>query len=86
MKKYILVLLCNILLLINRYTGNISTKCHSESRSDNRDLTEAFHQKVSSLPVSIASDSRYFQPSCICFSVTKYSSLQRPVKAVYIYI
>ena len=71
----------NILLPINCYTGNITTKCHSESMSDNRDLNETFHQKVSLLPVSIASDSRYFQSSWICFSVTKYSSLQLPVKA-----
>ena len=56
-------MLCNIHLPINCYTGNITTKCHSESMSDNRDLTETFHQKVSSLPVSIASDSRYFQSS-----------------------
>ena len=56
-------MLCNILLLINCYTGNITTKCHSESISDNRDLTETFHQKVSSLPVNIASDSRYLQSS-----------------------
>ena len=77
-------MLYNILLLINHYTGNITTECHSESMSDNIDLTETFHQKVSSLPVSIASDSKYFQPSWICFSVTKYSSLQLPVKAVYI--
>ena len=53
-------MLCNILLPINRYTGNITTKWHSKSMSDNRDLTETFHQKISSLPVSIASDSRYF--------------------------
>ena len=73
----------NIILLINRYTGNITTKCNSESMSDNRDLTETFHQKVSSLLVSNASDSRYFQSSLICFSVTKYSSLHLPVKAIY---
>ena len=53
--------LCDILLPINCYTGNITTKCHTKSMSENRDLTETFHQKVSSLPVSIASDSRYFQ-------------------------
>ena len=56
-------MLYNILLLINCYTGNITTKCHSKSMSDNRDLTGTFHQKVSSLPVSIAPDSRYFQSS-----------------------
>ena len=56
-------MLYNVLLLINHYTGNITTKCHSESMSDNRDLTGTFHQKISSLPVSIVSDSRYFQSS-----------------------
>ena len=61
--KMIIRMFCNILLPINHYTGNITTKCHSKSMSDNRDLTETFHQKVSSLPVSIASDSRYFQSS-----------------------
>ena len=58
-----IVMLYNILLPINCYTGNITTKCHSKSMSDNRDLTGTFHQKVSSLPVSIAPDSRYFQSS-----------------------
>ena len=40
-----LILLYNVLLLINHYTGNITTKCHNESMSDNRDLTGIFHQK-----------------------------------------
>ena len=53
-------MLYNVLLLINCYTGNITTKHHSESTSDNRDLTGTFHQKISSLPVGIASDPRYF--------------------------
>ena len=39
-----------------------------------------FIRKVSSLPVSIASDSRYFLSSWICFSVTKYSNLQLPIE------
>ena len=39
------------------------TKHHSESMGDNRDLTGTFHQNISSLPVSTASDSRYFQTS-----------------------
>ena len=56
-------MLYNILLPINCYMGNDTTKCHSRSMSDNRDLTEVFHQKVSSLPMVIASDSRYFQSS-----------------------
>ena len=38
-------LLYNVLLPIKRYTGNITTKCHNESMSDNRDLTGTFHQK-----------------------------------------
>ena len=57
------ILLYNILFPINHYIGNSTTKHHSKSISDNKDLTEVFHQKVSSLPVSIASDSRYFQSS-----------------------
>ena len=54
-------MLYNVLLPINCYTGNITIKHHSKSMSDNRDLTEIFHQEISSLPVSIASGSRYFQ-------------------------
>ena len=56
-------MLYNILLLINHYTDNNTTKHHSRSMSDNRDLTGVFHQKVSSLPVIIASDSTSFQSS-----------------------
>ena len=54
---------CIIFQPINCCTCNSTTKCHSRSMSDNRDLTGAFHQKISSLPVSIASDSRSFKPS-----------------------
>ena len=57
------IMLYNILLPINQYIGNNTTKCHSRSMSDNRDLTRVFHQKISSLPKVIASDSRYFQSS-----------------------
>ena len=57
------LILCNILLPINQYLGNNTTKCHSGSMSDQRDLTGVFHQKISSLPKVIASDSRYFQTS-----------------------
>ena len=53
-------MLYNVLLPINCYTSNITTKCHSKSMSGNRNLTGTFDQKISSLPVSIASDSRYF--------------------------
>ena len=56
-------MLYDILLPINCYTGNNTTKCHSRSMCDNRDLTGVFHQKASSLPKIIASDSRYFQSS-----------------------
>ena len=41
-------MLYNILLLINHYIGNSTTKHHSRSMSDNRDLTEIFNQKISS--------------------------------------
>ena len=58
-------MLYNIILLINHYIGNNTTKHHSGSMSDNRDLTETLHQKISSLPkyTVIASDSRCFQSS-----------------------
>ena len=39
-----LLVLYNILLLINCYLDNNTTECHSGSMSDNRDLTEVFHQ------------------------------------------
>ena len=54
-----LLLLYNI-LLINQYIGNITIKCHSESMGDNRDPTVVLHQEISSLPVSIAPDTRCF--------------------------
>ena len=47
-------------LPINRYIGNITTKCHNESMSGNRDTTVALHQEISTLPVSVASDTRCF--------------------------
>ena len=62
-------MLYNILLPIYCYIGNNTTKHHSRSMSDNRDLTEVFHQKVSSLPMIIASDSRYFNPHEFALSV-----------------
>ena len=58
-----MLLLYNILLPISQYIGKNTTKCHSGSMSDNRHLTGVFHQKISSLPEVIASDSRYFQSS-----------------------
>ena len=57
------ILLYNILLPINCYIGNNTTKHHSRSMSDNRDLTETFHQRISSHLKVIASVSRYFQSS-----------------------
>ena len=39
-------MLYNILLPINCYIGNNTTKHHSGSMGDNRDLTGVFHQKV----------------------------------------
>ena len=53
------VMLCNV-LPINWYIGNITIKCHSKSMGDNRDPTVVLHQEISSLPVSIASDTRCF--------------------------
>ena len=47
--------LYTILLLINCYMGNSTTKCHSGSMSNNRDLTETFHQKICSHHKVIAS-------------------------------
>ena len=40
--------LYNILLLINCYISNSTTIYHSGSMSDNRELTETFHQIISS--------------------------------------
>ena len=49
------LLLYHILLPIDHYIGNSTIKCHSRSMSDNRDLTETFHQKISSYSKFIAS-------------------------------
>ena len=53
------VLLYNV-LLINQYIGNITIKHHSKNMGDNRDPTVILHQEISSLPVSIASDTGCF--------------------------
>ena len=53
--KDLYLLLYNILLLINCYIGNSTTICHSRSMSDNRELTETFHQNISSHYKVIAS-------------------------------
>ena len=46
-------MLYNILLPISCYIGNNTTKHHSKGMSDNRDLTEVFYQKVSSLLIHL---------------------------------
>ena len=51
----VLLLLYNILLLINHHIGNSTIKHLSRSMSDKRDLTETFHQKISSHYKFIAS-------------------------------
>ena len=48
-------ILYNILLPINCYIGNSTTMCHSRSMSNNRELTETFHQNISSYYKVIAS-------------------------------
>ena len=48
-------MLYDILLPINCYIGNNTTKCHSRSMSNKRDLTETFYQKISSYSKVIAS-------------------------------
>ena len=47
-------------LPINQYIGNITIKCHNKSMGNNRDPTVVLHQEISTLPVSIASDTRCF--------------------------
>ena len=47
-------------LPINWYIGNTTIKHHNESMGDNRDPIMVLHQEMSSLPVSIASDTRCF--------------------------
>ena len=49
------LMLYNILLPINHYIGNSTTICHSRSMSDYRELTETFHQNISSYYKVIAS-------------------------------
>ena len=48
------------ILLINWYTGNITTKHHSRSMGDNTYSCLVLHQKISSVPVNIASDTGCF--------------------------
>ena len=51
----LMLVLYNILLLINCYIGNSTTMHHSGSMSNNRELTETFHQNISSYYKVIAS-------------------------------
>ena len=53
------IMLYNV-LSINWYIGNITIKCCNESMSDNRDPTVVLHQEISTLPVSVVSDTRCF--------------------------
>ena len=53
------IMLYNI-LPINQYTGKIPTEHHSKSMGDNTYSCLVLHQKISSLPVSIASGTRCF--------------------------
>ena len=57
------IVLYNILLLINHYIHNSTTKCHSRSMSDNRDLTETFLRIFLHIIRSLHQSSRYFQSS-----------------------
>ena len=59
MTALVTLLLYNV-LPINWYTGNVAIKCHSKCMGDNRDPTGVLHQEISSLPVSIASNTRCF--------------------------
>ena len=53
--------------------------------TDNTNLTGIFHQKVSSLPMTIASASRSFPILMnMLYVLLNISILQLPVKAVYI--
>ena len=58
--KYVCTVMLYNILLINWYMGNITTKCHSGSMDDNTCSCKVLHQKIYSLPVSIASDTRCF--------------------------
>ena len=54
-QQLMVIMLYNILLPINCYLGNSTTIHHSKSMSDNRELTETFHQNISSHYKVIAS-------------------------------
>ena len=75
-------MLYNILSLINQYIGNNTTKCHSGSMSDNRDLTGDFIRKFLHFLRSLHQILDISNPHEYAQSVTKYSILQLPVEAV----
>ena len=75
-------MLYNILLLVNQYIGNNTTKWHSGSLSDNRDLTEVFIRKFLHFLRSLHQILDISNPHEYVQSVTKYSILQLPVEAV----
>ena len=47
-------------LSVNWYIDNTTMKHHSGSMGDNRNLTGVLHQKISSFPVGITSDTTCF--------------------------
>ena len=59
-RHYIRYLLLYNVQPINWYIGTITIKHHSKSMGDNRDSTVVLHQEISTLPLSIASDTRCF--------------------------
>ena len=65
-EMYRMAYCCIIFLPINHYTGNSTTNALVEVWVIIQTL-QVFHQKVSSLPMIIASDSRSFQSSWICY-------------------
>ena len=76
-------MLYDILLPINCYIGNNTTICHSRSMSDNRELTETFHQNISSFYKVIASSFLDIStPHEYAHNVTKFSILPLPLKVV----
>ena len=84
-QSYILftaIVLYNIPLPINCYTGNTTTKCHSGSMGDNRDLTGDFIRKFLHFLWSLHQILDISNPHEYALSVTKYSILQLPIEAV----
>ena len=75
-------MLYNILLPINCYIGNNTTKCHSRSMGDNRNLTGYFIRMFLHILWALHQILDISNPHEYALSVTKYSVLQLPVKAV----